>query len=47
MDSIDNNTNGKLDLNDSTEWNRITTFYSVEDMTEIVGAVHQPGYGRR
>ncbi len=35
MDSVDNNANGKLDFSDSTEWNRITTFYNVEDMTQL------------
>ncbi len=35
MDSIDNNANGKIDLADSTEWSRITTSYSVEDMTVL------------
>lgn len=31
-DGIDNNGNGKIDASDSTEWNRITTFYSVRDL---------------
>jgi hypothetical protein len=33
VDSIDNNANGIFDLADSTEWNRITTSYSVQDMS--------------
>ena len=35
MDSVDNNKNGKIDMQDSTEWTRITTFYSVEDLNEL------------
>lgn len=35
MDSVDNNKNGKLDMMDSTEWSRTTTFYSVEDLAEL------------
>ena len=35
VDSIDNNNNGLMDLNDSTEWNRITTVYSVRDLTVL------------
>jgi hypothetical protein len=31
VDGVDNNGNGLIDANDSTEWNRITTSYSVKD----------------
>jgi hypothetical protein len=34
VDGIDNNNNGFIDLADSTEWNRITTSYSVRDLVE-------------
>ena len=34
MDSVDNNHNGKIDLADSTEWTRITSFYSVQDLED-------------
>ncbi len=36
VDSIDNNGNGIMDAADSTEWARITTFYSVRDTSTIV-----------
>jgi hypothetical protein len=32
VDSVDNNKNLKMDANDSTEWDRITTFYSIQDL---------------
>ena len=32
VDGLDNNNNGLIDLADSTEWNRITTNYSVRDL---------------
>lgn len=35
MDTIDNNKNGKIDRADSTEWSRITSFYNVEDMSDV------------
>ena len=35
MDSVDNNKNGKIDLKDSSEWDRITSFYSVQDMSDL------------
>jgi len=35
MDGEDNNTNGKVDAADSSEWDRITTFYSVQDMDYV------------
>lgn len=34
MDGVDNNGNGKSDLQDSTEWNRVTSFYSVQDLSD-------------
>ncbi len=34
MDSIDNNKNGKIDLQDSTEWRRITSSYTIQDLEE-------------
>jgi len=34
VDGIDNNNNGLIDLADSSEWNRITTNYSVRDLNE-------------
>jgi hypothetical protein len=34
MDGVDNNGNGKIDLEDSTEWTRITSFYSVQDLED-------------
>ena len=34
VDTIDNNNNGLVDLADSTEWDRITTNYSVRDLSE-------------
>lgn len=33
VDGIDNNNNGLIDLADSSEWDRITTNYSVRDLT--------------
>ncbi len=35
MDGEDNNKNGKVDAADSSEWDRITTFYSVQDMENV------------
>jgi hypothetical protein len=35
VDSIDNNGNGIFDAADSTEWNRITTSYTVQDMSSF------------
>jgi hypothetical protein len=35
VDGIDNNNNGLIDLADSTEWDRITTSYSVRDLSEL------------
>jgi hypothetical protein len=35
MDTVDNNKNGKIDAADSTEWDRITTGYSVLDLNEV------------
>ncbi len=35
-DGIDNNGNGKIDLQDSTEGTRVTSFYSVRDLTPVV-----------
>ena len=34
VDGIDNNNNGLIDLADSSEWDRITTSYSVRDLSE-------------
>jgi hypothetical protein len=34
VDNIDNNNNGLIDLADSTEWERVTTNYSVRDLEE-------------
>jgi hypothetical protein len=34
-DGVDNNRNGKIDAADSTEWNRITTAYSVLDLNDV------------
>ena len=34
VDGIDNNNNGLIDLADSSEWDRITTSYSVRDLNE-------------
>jgi len=34
-DGIDNNANGRIDVADSLEWTRTTTFYSILDMNEI------------
>ncbi len=35
VDGIDNNNNGLIDLADSTEWDRISSSYSVRDLSEI------------
>lgn len=35
VDSIDNNGNGLIDLADSTEWSRTTSFYYVKDTTTL------------
>jgi hypothetical protein len=35
MDGEDNNKNGLIDAADSSEWNRITSFYSVQDLENI------------
>ncbi len=35
VDGIDNNANGLIDAADSTEWNRITSSYSVRDLEDI------------
>jgi hypothetical protein len=35
VDGVDNNKNGKIDQADSTEWTRITTSYTVEDLNEF------------
>ncbi len=34
-DSVDNNSNGKIDAADSTEWTRTTTSYSVRDLQPV------------
>ncbi len=34
VDGVDNNSNGLIDLADSTEWDRLTVNYSVRDLTE-------------
>jgi hypothetical protein len=35
VDGIDNNNNALIDFNDSTEWDRITSCYSVRDLAEF------------
>ncbi|MGA2623275.1 MAG: hypothetical protein ABSF91_05415 [Bacteroidota bacterium] len=37
VDSVDNNRNGLVDAADSSEWSRITSFYSVRDLNQIAG----------
>ncbi|MFH0990864.1 MAG: hypothetical protein V1799_12695 [bacterium] len=35
VDTVDNNMNFKTDLADSTEWERLTSFYTVKDLSQI------------